>query len=281
MPYAGLLIALTVNIALALTDKRTSKDISGSAQVIGFSFYKTVSCALLSLALLPVYGFYISPTGVVISALAGIFHAASVVLIMESLKRNEGLSVNLFMSAGVIVPTILGWVIWDQALNGAKIISFLVLFLALRLMLGIKKLQVSSITLLSTMLLFYGLLMLTQAAFPKYCESESRALFSLIMYSTSALILFIVLKVKRCECFRLNKSLRLLLVLAAVLNLTINLLLTHLSSELDASVVFPAVHGLKLVFITLLSSLIWKERLSLLQMVGSFLSILCVCILSI
>lgn len=101
------------------------------------------------------------------------------------------------------------------------------------------------------------------------------------MYGISAVILGVTakIKVKQRQVFCLRLSV--LLVSAAVLNLFVNVMLTMLSAKLSASVVFPVVHGLKLVIITLFSSLLWKEKLTFTQITGSLIAVMCICMLSI
>ena len=98
------------------------------------------------------------------------------------------------------------------------------------------------------------------------------------MYGSSAIMLGIICVFKKAR-FDFGTRLTSLGVTAAVLNLAINLLLTSLSATMPSSAVFPTVHGLKLVAITLLSPLLWKEKLTAKQIAGSFLTIIFICII--
>ena len=90
------------------------------------------------MAILPFGGTYIDATGVLIAVLAGVFHSASVVLIMLSLKRTDGAYVNLFMAAGIVFPSLFGWTLWKQELFALKICALALLIVFLFVMLRVR-----------------------------------------------------------------------------------------------------------------------------------------------
>lgn len=69
-------------------------------------------------------------------------------------------------------------------------------------------------------------------------------------------------------------------IVSAVLNVTINILLTALSKSIEAYIIFPFVHGLKLILLTALSNVLWKERLKGNQILGCLSAIACICIIA-
>lgn len=283
--------ALFFNVSLAFLDKRSSKMLT-SGDVLGFSFTKTLLCALLALLILPGGSLKIDGTGVAIALLAGLCHAVSVLLIMHSLRITMAVYVNLLMGAGVIVPSVFGWILLGQKVTAVQLIGLPVLIAAMALILQFRPGGSYSLKLLIPMFVCYGLLMAMQGIYPAYCVGGSKTVFSAILYGSSAILLGIIYLGKRrglhehaqdredSEKKRVRKTLFFLCLLTAAANLGINLLLTELSAHLDAVVVFPAVHGMKLVTITLLSPIVWKEKLSWKQIVGCFVAILCVCVIS-
>ena len=275
-----LISAFGFNILLAYTDKYTSGLLKNNHEVLFFSFCKTLTCAVLAAAILPFGGTYIDATGVLIAVLAGVFHSASVVLIMLSLKRTDGVYVNLFMAAGIVFPSLFGWILWKQELSALKICALVLLIVFLFLMLRVKGGGNFHFPTAIAMFASYGLLMVAQGAFPKYCENGSGAMFSVIMYACSAMFLGIFAMIRSKCKLRFTKKLGVLCLVCAIANLAINLLLTRLSSMTDAVVTFPVVHGGKLVAVTLLSGMVWKERLGAPRIFFALLSIVCIVLLS-
>lgn len=281
MVYISILTTLLINIGLAIVDKQSSTKLTNSFEVFSFSLYKTMLCALFSIVLLPFDNLYINIRGILIALFAGIFHASSVVLIMQCLKCNKTVHVNLFMTSGIILPSIFGWIFWKESITLLKIICLILTVFSLKVMLNVKMDRNKGIKLLLVMFFCFGMLMVMQAMYPKYCVNGSKLLFSAIMYGVSAVILGIIVhsRVKTIQSF--DKSANILLITAAIFNLLINILLTSLSGKLDSSVVFPFVHGLKLVALMLLSPTLWKEKLTAQQIISGFVAIVCISLLSI
>lgn len=277
MNLIGLISALLCNTSLAVIDKTTGRLIKNKEGVLPFSFFKTLLCGIFAVMLLPFGVQYISLAGVAVSVMAGLFHALSVVLIMHCLRSNPAVYVNLFMASGIILPTCFDWIFVYGRIYPSELLLLVCIILSLSLVLNFKR-EKSTVGLLFVMFLCYGMLMVMQGTFPKVCANGSKTLFSAIMYGSSALMLGAICLFKKSP-FGFEKRLKVFGTLAAVLNLAINLLLTTLSAVLPSSTVFPAVHGLKLVAITLLSPMLWREKLTVKQIIGSFLTIIFICII--
>lgn len=282
MNLLGLVAALGCNTSLAIIDKTSGTLMKSRDTVLPFSFFKTTMCAVFALLLLPFGELKIDTWGILISLGAGIFHALSVVLIMHCLRNNPAVYVNLFMASGILLPSAFDWIFVYKQVKPLELLILALTVFSLSLVLNFKKAvsdrKQAGLGLLTVMFFCYGMLMVMQGAFPKLCEGGSKTLFSAIMYGSSAMMLGTICLFKKAH-FDFGKKLTALGLTAAVLNLAINLLLTSLSAVLPSSAVFPAVHGLKLVAITLLSSVLWKEKLTPKQMIGSFMTIICVCII--
>lgn len=277
MNLLGLVAALGCNTSLAIIDKSSGNLMKSRDTVLPFSFFKTTMCAVFALLLLPFGELKIDGCGIAVSLGAGIFHALSVVLIMHCLRNNPAVYVNLFMASGILLPSAFDWIFVYGKVKALELLILVLTVFSLSLVLNFKRGK-AGLGLLTVMFFCYGMLMVMQGAFPKLCVGGSKTLFSAIMYGSSAIMLGTICLFKKSP-FDFGKKLTSLGLTAAVLNLAINLLLTTLSASLPSSAVFPAVHGLKLVAITLLSSVLWKEKLTPKQMVGSFITIICVCII--
>ena len=105
--------------------------------------------------------------------------------------------------------------------------------------------------------------------------------FFAFLIGSQAIILAVFLRKEIRTKPNYQKPLKAFLLLAAILNLVINILLPTVSVWFEASVTFPVVHGAKLVIITLISPFLWKEKLSAVQIIFCFVAIACICGLSI
>lgn len=179
MIYAVLICALLINTGISLIDKSSSKKLENNMQVLLFSLYKTVLCAIFALIMLPMGNISINIQGGVISILAGLFHGASVVLIMTCLKHNDAVYVNLFMSAGIILPSVTGWIIDEKALNPVGMIYMVILVGALALILNVRKAGRFNIKMLMIMFICYGSLWLCSGHFQDIVTVEARLCFQL------------------------------------------------------------------------------------------------------
>lgn len=279
MAIAGLLSALAINIFLAFVDKLSVNEIEDGNEVFIFSMYKTLLCGIFALVTLPLGNMNINVVGVVIAVGAGIFHASSVVLIMQCLKQSRMVYVNLFIVAGMIIPAVFGWVLMNQSFSISQVICLTFLIFSFVGILNVKNESKINLKLFIYLFISYGMLMLMQAMFPQYCEKGSKLLFSVIMYGFSFMILVIFIKIKGMKMLKMRGKLKVFLTISAILNLAINVILTTVSGVLDAVIVFPVVHGLKFVIITLLSPFIVKEKLNAIQIAGCFVAIVCICII--
>ena len=278
--YAGLAPALLCNISLALIDKRTSGQLAGKDAILSFSFVKTLLCATLAALILPFGTHRLGGTGIVIGSLAGLFHASSVLLIMRSLQCAPAAPVNLIMSAGIVCPVVIGWGFLGDGVTVWKILALLMLIASLGIVLECQKGQKNTTRLLIPLFFSYGMLMVAQNLFPRLCPDDSNRMFSLIMYGVSAVILGIAVRLRVRERLVWSRHLKWLAVTVAAVNLAINLLLVMLSARLHASVVFPVVHGLKLVVLTSLSPILWKQKLTVVQLAGCAVAIVSICVLA-
>ena len=147
--------------------------------------------------------------------------------------------------------------------------------------LNVKRGKKLHLNLLCPMFLCYGLLMVMQNAFPEFCAGGSKTLFSTIMYGFSTVLLAIAYNCISGDAPRFSRKLYTFGAAAAVGNLAINLLLTDLSAKADAALVFPTVHGMKLIMITALSAFIWKEKLTVRQVSAALAAVICICVLAI
>lgn len=278
--YTGLASALLCNLALALIDKRTSGLVEGKNGILSFSFLKTLLCAVLAVLILPFGVHQMGKTGLLIGLFAGLFHASSVLLIMRSLQCAPAALVNLIMSAGILCPVTVGWCFLQDRATVWKVLALLLLIGSLGVVLKCQKGQKSTVKLLVPLFFSYGMLMVAQNLFPRLCPDDSSRVFSLVMYGVSAGILGVAARLRVREKPVIGKQLKWLAVTVAAANLAINLLLVMLSAQLDASVVFPVVHGLKLVVLTVFSPVLWKQKLTVPQLVGCGVAIVSICVLA-
>ena len=258
----------------AFADKLSSKITANTKSVLLFGVIKcgfgAIFAALFLLITRQSIAFYRHTLW--ISVMSGIGQGVCTYLIIATLKRSSLIQVNMFMSAGVLVPTILSAVFFGEALNFIKIAAIFLFLIAAALLLGVKSVKDFSVNKTTFLLLFalgvfFGIIMFGQKSYPKLVPSGSVALFSLLMYSTSTLFLAIcMLFTKKSEEESIsiktvvNKKFIIIGILCAIIVFSLNQVITLLSGLLPAALVFPLTNGAKLVIVAIVAILVFKEK---------------------
>ena len=279
--------------AQAFADKQSSRIANTDNQVMLFGVVKCGLSALFALIFL-LCSFHIGEVNVHtvwISVLAGIGQGVCTYLLVITLKQCMMVQVNLFMSVGVLVPTIMSMILYNEPLSLLRWGAIGLFLISAALLLGIKKwedfkMNGKACGLLLLLSLFFGLIMFAQKSYPKMVPSGNVSLFSLLMYCTSTLLLSIGFFATRKKAENMPKNSKgkkffLTAVVCAVIVFLLNQSITLLSGQLSAALAFTLTNGAKLLLVVLVSVLYYKEKLTWRSMTGMLLMFISVFILSV
>ena len=270
----GILILFVMYSLQAFIDKTASNYSKESASTMGYGVAKNFICTFISFCIIAFGGISKPTTPVVlISLLAGIPQAVCTVTILWSLQKYSIMQVNLFMTASVLVPIVAGTFLFDENFTLFKAFLIIVIIFGSGLILGIKKLSDlkfggKNFVLLIIVWFFYGAIMLAQKMYAKYIPNGNIMELSLYMYfiGTVTLLLWsLIAKIKQR-----NKNEKVLIlpkgkllvfcVASAVVILVMTYYLTSLSATLPTYLLFPLTNGSKLIFVLIISYLVFKEK---------------------
>ncbi|MBE6761765.1 MAG: hypothetical protein E7551_05710 [Ruminococcaceae bacterium] len=270
----GILILFVMYSLQAFIDKSASNYSKGNAATMGYGVAKNFICTVISFCIIS-FGGMAMPTApvILISLLAGIPQAVCTVTILWSLQKYSIMQVNLFMTASVLVPIVAGMFLFDENFTVFKAFLIIAIIFGSGLILGINKLSDlkfggKSFLLLIIVWFFYGAIMLAQKMYAKYIPKGNIMELSLYMYfigTATLLIWSLFSKIKQCskneKVLILPKGkLLAFCVSSAVVILVMTYYLTSLSATLPTYLLFPLTNGSKLIFVLIISYLVFKER---------------------
>ena len=287
----GIVVIFIMYMLQAFVDKSASKYTKGSSGTIGYGLVKNSISAIIALCVAVIGGMALpTSSAILISLLAGISQAICTVFILLALQKYSIMQVNLFMTASILVPTICGMFLFSEEFTIIKALLIVVIILSSGLILGINKLSDlkmggKNFILLIIVWLFYGAIMLAQKMYAKYIPDGNSADFSFYMYTSSCFtlaIMSLIMKIKngkkRVLSFPRGKLLYLCIV-AAVIVFIMNQTLTELSASMPSYILFPLTNGGKLVFVLIISALVFKEKPTKKMIAGCLLMITSVLLL--
>ena len=127
----GALLCLTVK---GYSGKRISTRVKTARDPYLFNFLRMVFCVIIGLLFVFTEGsqkfLSIEPKMVAICALSGISHAMFLVFWMLAIRKNSMVSVDIGLTLGSLIPSILCLILFKEPFSGAKMIGFALILLA-------------------------------------------------------------------------------------------------------------------------------------------------------
>ena len=283
----GVAIIFFMYMLQAFFDKSASKLSCNTGSTISYGVVKSLISSIIALVAVLFSGFEpITVPALIISLLAGISQAVCTVFILLSLQKYSIMQVNLFMTASVLIPTVFGFFLFDEKPTVIKILLIFVIIYAASLILGIRsfkelKLGGKNFALLIIVWLFYGGIMLAQKMYGYYLPESNPSVFSLYMYLISFISLSLVSGLRlRKEKFSLPKGkLLVVCIVTAAVVFVMNQTLTVLSATMPSYILFPITNGGKLVFVLLISAVVFKEKPTFKMILGCVIMLTAVLLL--
>ncbi len=203
---------------------------------------------------------------------------------------------SLFYSCGFVIPTVWGAVRYNENINALYIVGFVIILISFCLSVDKVKGEKFNIKWLIFALMgtvFSGLIGVTQKLFTnEYGEySLDQFLFLsfifIVILSVIFLLLSLLYKKKKQDEFNVAKEIKIdkrIIVFSIILGLILgghNKLCTYLSGVLESFIMFPVCNGGVIFLTAVLSSLIYKEKLSKRQVVAVVLGVVAIGIIAV
>ena len=198
----------------------------------------------------------------------------------------------VMMSLSTVIPALSGVLFWNEKLGVNKILGIILMIICFVLSvknneedINKKKSNVKWFLLSLIASLCTGGFGILQKMHQSSVYKNELSMFLVISFAFSGLISYIIMNIKgiknKTNKNHFNKKIILFFALAGIgtaFNHSINL---YLSGAMESAVFFPVMSGGELVFVTLTSVLIFKEKLSKKQWIGLMCGILATIILCI
>lgn len=274
MGYLYILFSVAANTAKAASSKYASRSIDSLKSNVCFNGMRNALCCVFALVLALILDFNgirsISPRELVICAVSGIAMAVFTLSWTFAVRGEAYMMVSAFNSANFIIPCVVGIAFLEERRTVAKAISVILIAFALYLMLGhnfsIKgRLTKKAWVTLFVLLLSGGINSAMQKLYSVTVEGKSVAYYTLYTFFFAAVImlpaaLFFKDGKKAFKCINAPAARHLIIMSVGML------LATYFQSlaakRLDAIILYPTVNALSLIAGSLMSALLFRERIT-------------------
>ena len=295
MGYLYLVIATLFGTTKGYCGKKVSGYVNETKDAILSNLIRMLLCCLVGVVLVICSGgfaaFYIGFEGFLISALSGVASAFFVVSWLFAVKQGAYMLVDVFLSVGLLVPIMLCAVLFNEKIEWNHCVGFLVLILSVALLSSYNNNIKEKLTPKATLLLFLcsissGCFSFTSKWFVRYSGGTLVSSFNLYTYLTASLVLFLCYmyfnnkQKEEKASFEIKPIFHLIVIMSVALFLN-SYFLTLSASLLPAVVLYPLNSGLSLILSAAMSSIIYKEKLTLKCIGGILLAFISLIIINV
>ncbi|MEG2380296.1 MAG: DMT family transporter [Oscillospiraceae bacterium] len=282
MTYIFISIAIAMNVFQNFCSKKCSDSIGGISDAIIVNVLRGFLCGILALLGLMITGTKIIidlPT-LLISILSAVSLGVCLICTVMALKEGAIVLINVFGTAGLIIPCIAGWFLFDEKFTFLQFVGVIILIIAMLMLVGYNtklkgKTSPKLIVLSILALISNGFVMLSQKMFTSYVPNGSVYTFTFLSFGITAILLLLAFKPMGGNLSKplpIKKTWHYILGLAISIFL-INQLITNCSATISSILLFPMFNGLGLVFSTIMSAILFKEKMTKQGIIGMFLSL--------
>lgn len=222
----------------------------------------------------------VSKTALWVSALSGVSTAAFVVFWVLAVQRGAYMLTDVFCTAGLILPLVLGALFLQESVSLWQWLGFVVLVVAVLVMCSYSTKTVMRLTPIGVLLLTLsgigsGMSSFSQKLFVKLLPEGSILVFNFYTYVFAAAVLllcYLLLHTRKKagaaqEKFQMRAALPFIAVMAVCLFAN-SFFITKAAQHLSTMHLYPLNTGLALVFSMLMSALFFGERINWKALLG-------------
>lgn len=288
MGYLFLAISLLAGATKGYCGKMTSGHVRGYKDAMLANTIRMVLCIIIGIILVFVNGSlkYIAPTPSVlaISALSGITTSIFVVCWMISVQKGAYMMLDVFLMLGVLVPLLAGNFFFQEIIRPNQWIGIAILFVAVYIMCSYNnsikgRMSISSLILLVICGVSNGLTDFSQKLFIKASGDVPIAIFNFYTYIFSAITLLVFYFVFKARDPKdePKKSSNLRGIIGYIVIMSICLFAnsyfkTMAAGYLNSAILYPLNQGAALIISSMMSALLFHERLTVKCIVGLIIS---------
>lgn len=285
MGYLFLVISLFASSATGYCGKKTSGYVNGYMDAMMANTIRMILCILIGAVMIAVgeNAAQLKPTPymIAISALSGISTSICVVSWLISVKKGAYMMLDVFLMLGVLVPIIAGRLLFGEAIKPTQWLGIGVLFVAVMIMCSYnnsikEKMSISAVVLLIICGTANGLTDFSQKLFVMEMPDVPIAVFNFYTYVFSAAVLIIfytVFSIKNnlqgtSPGRRGVKKIFGYIAVMAIGQFVNSYFKTKAAVFLGSAQLYPLHQGLILILSSIMSTLLFHERLTVKCIVG-------------
>lgn len=229
--------------------------------------------ALIAILLTPTGFSGFDLTTLIIAACSGIFLALSSLCGIKALKSGTMVLSSIFATAGLIVPSFLGVLFFDEIINPFQYLFMLILFGSMWILASASKkiygqFSAKNIIYLVGNLISNGMVMFCQKLFGEIRPEGNVSLFSMLTFAVPALVLFVsLLFIKKDnsnnESVSFPKQIYVCVLFLAAAVFVIQQFVTILTSQMSTILLFAFVNCGATIISALVGAVMYKEKLTL------------------
>lgn len=247
-----------------------------------FSLVGAIILAILYLRNLPSLETIIF--GLVLGLLTSLFQT----IYLLAFKKGPISISGIIISLSILLPTLYGFIFLSEAVTISKISGIVLIIISL-ILLNIskeneKKINKIYLVLISAAFILSGSINILQSTFNTLKVSNERNVLLFIMYLSSfvfSLIFAFIIKPKEKLVYKINTVNVLSPIITGAILAIQNVLLMFLLTYFGATIYFPVSSALNIVFLTISTIILFKEKIKTTQIIGIVLAIISVIIINV
>lgn len=233
------------------------------------SLYNIIKFFIGTLILLPLFLMDASKLewGVVVCGiLCGIMYAVSKMAILSGYEKTSVAFMTLCHSSGMLLPCILGHFLWNEKLTLLSIAGIIFVIISIMLLKDSKNLNesrnIKGMLIGIAVLVTSGGVMIVQKIMGIFFPQTGVNAYNFYSFASAFLLLIIFSKQGFLRCKIATKYVMCGLGSAGSL-CVISLVMTYLASSIPSVIIFPLFNGSGIISVTLLSSVLFKENITI------------------
>lgn len=283
MGYLFLTIALLSGTAKGFCGKKTSQQVQGYKDALFTNSIRMVLCIFIGFAMIVSKGdisvLKIDVKTMFITTWSGITTSGFVVLWLLAVRKGAYMMMDVFLTMGVLIPTVLSKIFFDEAIKLNQWCGMGILLVAAVIMCSYnnqikEKLNVKSVIILILCGAANGLTDFSQKMFVKTTTGDV-AVFNFYTYVFSAIVLFTVYfietgkkRAKKRQNTNLLKKTGGYVAVMAVCLFAYSYFKTLAALYLPSVILYPLSQGAGLILSLFMSAIFFKEKLTVKCIVG-------------
>ncbi|MDD6484762.1 MAG: EamA family transporter [Clostridiales bacterium] len=286
MGYLFLAISLFAGVTKGYCGKKTSGYVNGYRDAMMANTVRMVLCILIGAVMIIAGGnaakLVPNVRMLAISALSGVTTSVFVVCWLISVKKGAYMMLDVFLMLGVLVPIIAGNLVFGEVIKPTQWLGIGVLFVAVMIMCSYnnsikEKMSLSALVLLIICGAANGLTDFSQKLFIKTLSDTPIAVFNFYTYVFSAAVLgiFLLIFTVREKTEGQGRGLGHILGYITVMSICLfanSYFKTKAAGTLDSAQLYPLNQGMSLMLSSVMSAVLFHERLTLKCIIGLALS---------